>query len=617
MRPLRDHTSTYTPGGTNMKNKTKRNFEEPPNRQEDNATPDSLGSFVVLKQVAGALAVSLLCSLVAAGQGDSPTQLRRFIDQQVGGIDKLKVPATDADIPLPRQPDGTVNPRYKTTEEKRYLGKMLFHDPIRTARIDPAYGGVLATKQTASCGRCHRGEAAGKAGAQFNFAVGGEGRGYIDEKGNFVVRRRPRSDLPILRQFPLFPGDALVDELPTLTDIYHIPVPPPGHIEVTTPARGRKLPLPDALLRTGRLDALDSVARQSPSMIGFAFNNRLLLGGFAGEPDSAPGALNPFGDPAQENLTLLLLDAHRMLTAEAAVLQEIPAFVKLFRDAFPEEAAKLDADPNKDPNILINDETVLRATATFLRTTVTRNTPWDRFLAGNNGALTVDQRRGAKLFFTAATDGGAGCYSCHSGPMLNKQVNDPDVAGIGEFVEENFINVGIGDHPLQALGRLARNDPNFHDEGRKEITFKDEDAFKFRVPTLRQLKDARTFFHNGSFTKVSDVVEYFNAGVPQDPVAGAARTLSTRFTNPRGPGLPRGLGLSEQEVNDLTEFLENGLYDPAFVKYDPNSSTRTSQPHERDLTYSKSLAYLAAFGAKDWYVITGPSTDYYDRATRR
>jgi hypothetical protein len=121
--------------------------------------------------------------LSAAAQGDSPTQLRRFIDQQVGGIDKLKVPATDADIPLPRRPDGTVNPRYQTTEQKRYLGKLLFHDPIRTARIDPAYGGVLATKQTASCGSCHLGEAAGKAGAQFNFAVGGEGRGYTDEKG--------------------------------------------------------------------------------------------------------------------------------------------------------------------------------------------------------------------------------------------------------------------------------------------------------------------------------------------------------------------------------------------------------------------------------------------------
>ena len=53
------------------------------------------------------------------------------------------------------------------------------------------------------------------------------------------------------------------------------------------------MPLPDVLLRTGRLDALDSVGRQSPNMIGFAFNTRLLLGGFAGEPDAAPGGLNP------------------------------------------------------------------------------------------------------------------------------------------------------------------------------------------------------------------------------------------------------------------------------------------------------------------------------------
>jgi cytochrome c peroxidase len=95
---------------------------------------------------------------------------------------------------------------------------------------------------------------------------------------------------------------------------------------------------------------------------------------------------------------------------------------------------------------------------------------------------------------------------------------------------------------------------------------------------LRQLKDARTFFHNGSLTRVRDVVEYFNAGVPQDPTAGAAPTLSPRFTNPRGPGFPNGLGLTEQQVDDLTDYVENGLYDPAFARYDPKSiaSSRTN-----------------------------------------
>ena len=153
--------------------------------------------------------------------------------------------------------------------------------------------------------------------------------------------------------------------------------------------------------------------------------------------------------------------------------------------------------------------------------------------------------------------------------MLNKQVNDPDVAGVGQFVEENFYNLGLADHPLQALNRVARNDPNFRDDGRREITFRDSDAFKFRVLTLRQLKDARFFFHNGSFTSVKDVVRYFNAGVPQDAQAGAASTLTTRFTHPRGPGSPRGLGLSDDQVDDLADFIENGLYDPAFVHFDP------------------------------------------------
>lgn len=558
-----------------------------------------------------ALTVSLLlvASGVATAQGISPTQLRRLIDQQVGGIQKLMVPANDADLPQPRLPDGRPDPFFQTTEAKRYLGKQLFHDPIRTTRILPEFGGVLATAQTASCGSCHQGESASKAGTLLNFAVGGEGRHYTDAEGNFIPRRRPRTDLlPLLRQNPLFPGDALVDELPTLTDIYEF--------AVGSPARGRKLPDPGQLLRTGRLDALDSVARNAPGVIGAAFNNRLLMGGFAGEPDESPGGLNPFGHPAQENVALLLLDAHRMLERQSAALQDLDTFVKLFRDAFPEEAAQADA-AGGDLNLLINDITVLRATATFLRTTVTRDTPWDRFLAGDNGALTPVQRRGARLFFTSANSGGAGCYTCHSGPMLNKQVSDPDVAGVGQFVEENFYNLGLADHPLQALNRVARGDPNFRDDGRREVTGRDSDAFKFRTLTLRQLKDARFFFHNGMFTSVKDVVQYFNAGVPQDARAADAGTLTRRFTHPRGPGSPRGLGLSADQVDDLTDFLENALYDPAFVHYDPNSPTRMFQLSPPDFIYSVYRPDLAALGATDGLPLSGRAEDNDDPLSRR
>ena len=598
--------------------------------------------------------LAILGGTVAADNdehGNSATQLRRFIDRQVGGLDKLMVPADNASIPLPRQADGSVNPRYKTTEAKRFLGKLLFHDPVRTARINvnqgqpldlpagTAFGGTVrasapniqqivnAQRQDTSCGTCHIGEAASKAGQRVNFASGGEGRGYTDERGNFFPRRRPQAILTKQRAAPIFSGDALVDALPTLTDIY---IDSAGQRVVTTPALFYHDPKPQRLLQTGRLDELDSVGRQAPSLIGFAFNNRLLFGGLGGEPQATPGSLNPFSDPAQENLTLLLLDAHRMIGFQSAELQKIPAFVKLFQDAFPEEAAQA-AAAKGDLNLLVNDVTEFRAQATFLRTVVTRNTPFDRFLAGDNHGMTHAQQRGARLFFTPAAGGagGAGCFGCHSGPMLNKQHDDPDVSGVGAFVEENFINLGIGDHPVQALNALARGrlDTNrlgqdgfpYHaeDTGRQEVTHNPDHAFKFRALTLRQLKDARTFFHNGLLTKVRDVVEYFNAGVPQDPSAGAASTLSARFTNPRGPAYPRGLGLSKLQVDDLADFLENALYDPAFANHDPNSSTDTLQPNLRDLTFSKYRPDLAALGAKDGFMLSGLAIDNNDPLTRR
>src|SRR6185369_3458773 len=154
-------------------------------------------------------------------------------------------------------------------------------------------------------------------------------------------RRRAMANLTQQRPQPLFPGDALVDSLPTLTDIYSVN----GSQVVTTPAlfyHNNPPPMGTtiSLLKTGRLDEVDSVGRQSPSMVGFAFNNRLLFGGLGGEPQTTIGGLNPLNDPAGENMTLLLLDAHRMIGTQSAELLKIPAFVKLFTDAFPDEAAK-------------------------------------------------------------------------------------------------------------------------------------------------------------------------------------------------------------------------------------------------------------------------------------
>jgi hypothetical protein len=587
----------------------------------------------------------------------SPAAVRTYIAGQVpGGLAKLQVPATDAAIPVPAAPQGYAG-RFDTTEAKRFLGKMLFHDPIRTLRVNTnkgqpkdfplatAFGGTIGitdspdgappagtfanttsanvqqvyndTIQTGSCGSCHIGEAAGKAGQQLNFNTGGEGRGYTDASGTFFPRRRPMASLIKLRAQPLFPGDALVDALPTLADIFVLK----GERIVTTPALFyHNLTEPTlGLLQTGRLDQLDSVGRLSPSMVGFAFNNRLLFGGFAGEPHTTIGSLQPssilldppFDDPPAENITFLLLDAHRMLDLGATALQGVPAFVQAFREAFPAEATAADKSGKLDD--LVNNFTQARAVATFLRTVVTRTTPYDKFLAGDDKALTPGQLRGARLFFTPAASGGggAGCFTCHSGPMLNKQPNDPDLGGIGQLVEENFANVGIGDHPVQALTALAKGHATaYHaeDTGREEVTKKPEHLYKFRSLTMRQLKDARQFFHNGSFTRVRDVVAYFNAGVPADPTAGAAATLDPRFTSPRGAGTT-GLGLTDAQIDDLTDFLENGLYDPTFAA--------SFQPTADDLAYSTKHPSLAAKGAMDGRLLSGAAIDDNDPLARR
>lgn len=505
----------------------------------------------------------------------SAKELKRAIVDRVGSIDRLLVPAQDSALPQPTLADGvTPNPRYITTEPKRYLGKLLFFDPVRTNRIDLALGGVPSLLQTGSCGSCHLGEAASRAGQVINFNLGGEGRGYFDAEGVYHIRRR------------LQPG--LIDVIPT------------GDTDTVN----------GVVVKDGRFDAVDSVPRLSPSVIGFAFNNRLFLGGKAGQPAGDPN--NPDDLPTGENSCQIAFDNHRMLDTQSSAVQQIPAYVELFKEAFPEEAATYAQSGNL--NDLISDDTIERAVATYLRTVVTRNTPWDRFLAGDDSALTPSQIEGALLFVKDIGKGGLNCISCHSGPMLNKQLGDE----AGNLVEENFYNLGVGDHPLQQLAMEAENNPLLYDIGRGQITGQSVDNFKFRVLTLRQLKDSGgQLMHSALFSSVTQVIQYFNAGVPEDPVAAAAGNVTTRFTQPRGAGKPPGLGATDKEIAELDDFIENGLYDPAFVVYDPNSTTRLFELSPADITYSQYRPDLAALGATDGLVPSGLCPDDNDALSRR
>ena len=78
-----------------------------------------------------------------------------------------------------------------------------------------------------------------------------------------------------------------------------------------------------------------------------------------------------------------------------------------------------------------------------------------------------------------------------------------------------------------------------------------------------------------------------------------------------------GLGLGEEQVEDLTDFLENALYDPAFVRFDPNSTTKTMEPNGQDLTYSIYRPDLAALGARDGRMPSGLPKSNNDALSRR
>jgi len=510
-------------------------------------------------------AVILCCSLSTPSlDAQGAADVRDVLLDRVGDLSALQVPDDVADFPQPRLEDGSLDPRFGITDEKVRLGRFLFFDPIRSNHILPEFGGDPATAHTASCGSCHMGEAASKAGQVNAMGVGGLGRHVMEADGSMTALRVTDEDL--------------VDTVPTAMEI---------------------LDEAGNVTQSGRFDAIDTPPRVAPSVIGFAFNNRLLWGGEAGEE-------NDEEYPAQEDIVRLASGAHRMANPDTSELQGIPVYVELFRRAFPTEAAN--ADTSGDLGDLVSIDTQFRAIAAFCRTVMTHDTPWDRFIAGDDDALTARQLRGAFLFSASTEDGGANCIACHSGPALNKRLGDEE----GLLVEENFDNLGVAEHPVFDLAREVTGNEALRDNGRFGVTGLSIDRFEFKSPTLRQMRDAAPFFHGGDFGTIREVVEYFNAGVPRNEEAAGAGNVSELFTNPRG-GETVGLGLGADDVDALVDFLENGLYDKGFVEKEEGARTRVFELMTADLTYEQDLLDL---GAQDGWLPSGLPNGFNDEVSR-
>lgn len=125
-----------------------------------------------------------------------------------------------------------------------------------------------------------------------------------------------------------------------------------------------------------------------------------------------------------------------------------------------------------------------------------------------------------------------------------------------------FFALGVNNLYQSKYNVFATGPSDKRNIGRGGFTGRAEDMHKYKVPQLYNLKDVGFYFHGASKTSLREVVEYFNAGIPENPDVPTTQ-ISSLF---------HPLNLSKQEVDDLTEFLENGLFDPKLDRYAP---TRT------------------------------------------
>jgi cytochrome c peroxidase len=197
---------------------------------------------------------------------------------------------------------------------------------------------------------------------------------------------------------------------------------------------------------------------------------------------------------------------------EAAILARLRAdggYRARFAAAFPG-----DADP-------LRWERVIDALAAFIASLAARDTPYDRFSRGDEAALTPAARRGMALFFAP----GLACGRCHV-----------DIAPPG--AASRWGNLG---YVANGAGRSA-------DLGLAEARGRPDDAYRFRVPPLRNVAVTGPYMHDGSLQTLDAVVRFYESGGREGAGAEPARAAARH-------DLVAGFALSDAERRDLLAFL--------------------------------------------------------------
>lgn len=148
------------------------------------------------------------------------------------------------------------------------------------------------------------------------------------------------------------------------------------------------------------------------------------------------------------------------------------------------------------------------AIASFVRTIVSGNSAYDRYLLGDEDAMTESQKRGMKLFFSDTVN----CSDCHTGIF---------------FSDEKFHNTGTTTH--------------YFDRGRFYVTGKYEDRSKFKTPTLRNVELTGPYMADGYIETLEEVIDNYNTG---------GLPFFSKDT------LMRPLNLNSRQKRDLVSFLK-------------------------------------------------------------
>ena len=180
------------------------------------------------------------------------------------------------------------------------------------------------------------------------------------------------------------------------------------------------------------------------------------------------------------------------------------------------------------------------AISAYIRTLLTTEAPFQKWLKGDYNAMSDQVKRGGILFFSKA-----GCYRCHKGPALNSM---------------EFHAIGVRDlhENVDVFGTSFEDKRNL---GRGGFTNRPEDMYKFKVPGIYNMKDSPFYFHGSSKRSLWGVVEYFNYGLSENP--NVPEEQISNFFHP--------LNMTVAEIADLVAFLEDGLRDPNLERYVPEN----------------------------------------------